>query len=88
MMTLINCFSLVSILICILIMVFHPKIRFPIHVDIIMLLIAIGTLAIFINTVLGIDIRDQKQNAEIWIRFGFACLTMRYVYQSTQVEKV
>lgn len=85
MMIWINCISLLSILICILIMVCHPKISLPIHVDLIMLVIGLGTLAIFINTVLGTDLYWHKQNAEIWIRAGFACLISRYVYQTLMV---
>lgn len=82
MMTLINFASLVIILGSLLVLVCHPKIKLPIHVDIIMLVIAIGALAVFINTVLGKDLYWEKQHAEIWIRFGFACLTIRYLYQT------
>lgn len=87
MMMLINCFSLLVIFVCLLIMVGHPRISFPVHVDLIMLVIALGALAILINTILGTDMYWHKQNAEIWIRAGFACLTIRYLYQVTKVEQ-
>lgn len=81
MMTLINCFSLLAILISLSVALIHPKIKLPIHVDIILFLLAIGAAALFINTVLERDLYGHFRNAEIWFRFGFACLTMRFVYQ-------
>lgn len=81
-MTLINFASLIIIFASLLVMVFHPKIKLPVHVDIIMLSIAICALGVFINTVLGRDIYWEKQTAEVSLRFGFACLTIRYLYQT------
>ena len=81
MMNLINAFSLLAILISLLVIVFAPKIKLPIHVDVIIFLLAIGSAALFINTVLERDLYGHFRNAEIWFRFGFACLTMRFAYQ-------
>lgn len=82
MMTLINAFSLLAILISLSIALILPKVKLPIHVDIILFLLAIGAAALFINTVLGHDLHGHFRNAEVWFRFGFACLTVRFVYQS------
>lgn len=87
MMTLINLVSLIIILGSLFILVCHPKIKLPIHVDIVMLVIAIGALAVFINTVLGTDLYLEKQSAEIWIRSGFACLMIIYLKQKLKGVK-
>lgn len=79
MMTILNCVSLLMIALSLLIAVFHPKIRFPIHIDVIMFVVAISAAAIFINTVLGMDMHGHLQNAEVLMRFGCACLIAIFV---------
>lgn len=79
MMMLINCLSLVVITVSLSIGVLHPRISFPAHVDAIMFLVAIGTCGIFINTVLDLGMQSHLQNAEIWVRFGLACLLVKFV---------
>lgn len=80
-MNLINAFSLLAILISLLVIVFAPKIKLPIHVDVIIFLLAIGAAALFVDTVLHGDLYGHFRNAEILFRFGFSCLTMRFAYQ-------
>lgn len=81
MMTILNCISLSIILISMFVILFHPKIKMPIHVDIIVLIMIIGVSSVLINTALGSDLYGHLRNAEIFCRFGFALLTMRFTYQ-------
>ena len=79
MMTILNCISLLMIAVSLLVAVFHPRIKFPIHIDIIMFIVGISAAAIFINTVLGMDMHGHLQNAEVLMRFGCACLIAIFV---------
>ena len=78
---LINCFSLLLIFVSIAVLIFMPKIRLPIHVDIIIFMVGLGSAALFVNTVLDSDLYGQFRNAEILFRFGFALLTMIFSFK-------
>lgn len=82
MMTIINCFSLLSIFACMAVLIFTPKIKLPLHVDVIMFFIAICAAALFINTVLGQDLYGHFRATEISFRLAVALLLIRFVYQS------
>lgn len=86
MMMFLNCASLLMIFLSLMVAVVHPRIKFPLHVDAIMLVVAVGSAAVFINTVLGWDMRGHLQNAEVLTRFGAACLIVRLVYGYLRVK--
>lgn len=60
--------------------IWHPKISFPIHVDIIMLALAVGVAAMCINTVAGRDLYGFMHEAEVVVRLALGSLIMRFLY--------
>lgn len=78
MMTILNCASLTIILVSMLILLFHRKIKMPIYVDVIVFILIIGVSAVLINTIFGTDLNGHLRNAEIICRFGFALLVSAF----------
>lgn len=78
MMTILNCASLTIILVSLLVLLFHRKIKMPIYVDAISLVLIVGVSAVLINTIFGADLNGHLRNAEIICRFGFALLVSAF----------
>lgn len=74
MMTILNCISLTIILVSMLVLLLHRKIKMPIYVDVIAFILIIGTSAVLVNTMFNSDLNGHLRNAEILCRFGFALL--------------
>lgn len=80
MMTILNCASLTIILVSLLVLLFHRKIKMPIYVDAISLVLIVGVSAVLINTIFGADLNGHLCNAEIICRFGFALIISAFTY--------
>lgn len=78
-MNLINCLSLLIIFGSAIFAISYKKIDLPRYFDLIIFGIAVGALALFINTVLGSDMNGQYRNAEILFRAFFAGATIAFV---------
>lgn len=87
MMTFLNYLSFFLITGSLMFVVFHPKISFPVHVDVIMFILAIGVTAMFINTLQGRDFYGHMQDAEILVRLGLGFLTVRFIHEYLKVKK-
>lgn len=86
MMMLLNYLSFFLIAGSLLFATCHPRISFPVHVDAIMLVLALGVTAMFINTLQGKDLYGHMQDAEILVRLGLGCLTVRFIYEYLKVQ--
>lgn len=88
MMTILNYLSFFLIFLSLGIAVAHPRIQFPIHVEIIMFIIAIGAAAMLINAIVGKDLYGYKEHADIWMRLGLGALIMRFIYDYLKEHKI
>lgn len=78
--TLLDYASFVMIFIGLMVALWHPKISFPIHVDIIMFTLAIGVASMCINTIAGRDLYGFMHEAEVLVRLALGSLIMRFLY--------
>lgn len=80
MMTILNYISFAMIFSSLGFAVAHPRIKFPIHVELIMIFIAIGTAAMLINAIGGGDMYGYKDFSEIILRLGLGGIIARFIY--------
>lgn len=80
MMTILNYASFAIIFLSLAIAVAHPKIRFPIHVELLMFVIAIGSAAMLINAILNKDLYGYQPHADVFLRLALGGLIMRFIY--------
>lgn len=80
MMTILNYISFIMIFASLGFAVAHPRIKFPIHVELFMILIAIGSAAMLINAYKGGDMYGYKDFAEIILRLGLGGVIAKFIH--------
>lgn len=80
MMTILNYLSFLMIFSSLAFAVCHPRVRFPIHIELIMFAVAIGAAAMLINAIKGQDFYGHIKDAEILMRFCLGVLIARFTY--------
>lgn len=80
MMTILDYLSFFMIFASLGFAVCHPKVKFPIHIELIMFVVAIGVAAMLINAIKGHDLYGHLKDAEILVRFGLGVLVACFTY--------